>query len=366
MPRLNYSVRRSASILLYDETQNQLYFQSASNLETPLLRGLLVPVDASIAGWILTERQPLIISDTQQDPRHFDKIAKATNVETRSLIGVPLVHKNKVIGVLESINKHNGNFNQEDLEILDALGAQAAVAIENSRLFQQSDLISELAHELRTPLGSLNAASYLLLRQEISQEQRISIINTLIQETHRLSEMVSSFLDFARLEFGRVRYTVSEIQISPLLSDCLAIMSSKLTEKHHTLETDLTENLPEVTGDPDKLKQVFINLISNAIKYTPDGGTLRISTAVSENTVEVRLQDNGPGISADNLPRLFERFYRVPGTEGKIQGTGLGLSISKRIIDAHQGNIKISSVVGEGTTVLVKLPVASTSNSTAS
>ena len=101
---------QAASILLYDETNRQLYFQAATNLETPLMRGLIVPVDASIAGWIVTHRKPLIISDTQKDPRHFNLIAKPTGVETTSLLGVPLITKDKVVGVLEAINKLSGEF----------------------------------------------------------------------------------------------------------------------------------------------------------------------------------------------------------------------------------------------------------------
>ncbi len=140
----------AASILTYDEIKGELYFDAASNLSEPLMRGLVVPAETSIAGWIVANRQPVIISDTQRDPRHFGQIGKATQVTTTSMLGVPLIAKGKVIGVLEAINKLSGDFNQEDQEIISTLAAQAAVAIENARLFQQSDLISEMVHELRT------------------------------------------------------------------------------------------------------------------------------------------------------------------------------------------------------------------------
>ncbi len=117
------SSAEAASILLYDGANNQLYFQATTNLATPIMRGLIVPVDTSIAGWIVTQRQPVIINDTQQDPRHFKQIGKATKVETNSLLGVPMITKDKVIGVLEAINKLSGQFSQEDQDLLLALGS---------------------------------------------------------------------------------------------------------------------------------------------------------------------------------------------------------------------------------------------------
>lgn len=151
----------AASILLYEESKKQLYFQSTTNLDEPFMRGLIVPVDGSIAGWIVTNRRPIIILDAQNDPRHFAKIGKMTNITTTSLLGVPLIAKDKVVGALEAINKRVGDFSLEDQDVLMDLGAQAAVAIENARLFQQSDLIAELIHELRTPLGSLRTAAHI-------------------------------------------------------------------------------------------------------------------------------------------------------------------------------------------------------------
>ncbi|MCK4977848.1 MAG: GAF domain-containing protein, partial [Anaerolineales bacterium] len=165
----------ASSILLFDEGNQELYFEAASNLESPEMKGLIVPVDSSIAGWILTEQKSAIINDVSEDPRHFNQIGKATDIQTLSLLGVPLITKDKVVGVLEAINKLTGQFTEEDQELLMALGAHAAIAIENARLFQQSDLISEFVHELRTPLTSINAAAHLLARPELSTEQTHTI-----------------------------------------------------------------------------------------------------------------------------------------------------------------------------------------------
>lgn len=351
---------QAASILLYDESKQQLYFQAASNLESSLMQGLLVPVDASLAGWILTQRQPTIIRDTQSDPRHFGNIARSTGIETTSLLGIPLITKDKVIGVLEAINKLTGQFNEEDQNILVALGSQAAVAIENARLFQQSDLISELVHELRTPLASLNTASYLLLRPETSDEQRKNLVETIQDETSRLSEMTTSFLDLARLESGRTQFRVEQVNIKDLLEESATLMLGKADEKDQELNLEMADEIPPVSGDRDKLKQVVHNLLGNAIKYTPAGGKIILSAENTQDEVIIRVSDTGVGIPSENISRIFEKFFRVPGSEQTVKGTGLGLSICKRIVRAHKGQIDVVSEVNVGTTVTVHLPIRQT------
>ncbi len=131
----------------------ELYFQAATNPD-PMMRGMVIPMD-SIAGWIVIHREPVRISDVRKDSRYFKNVAQTLSFQTKSLMGVPLITKEKVVGVLEVLNKSNGDFTETDEDMLTVLGAQAAVAIENTRLFQQSDLIAEFVHELRTPLASL-------------------------------------------------------------------------------------------------------------------------------------------------------------------------------------------------------------------
>ena len=147
------SQAEEASILLYNEAKNELHFQAATNMDSPAIRGLSIPVDQSVAGWIVTHREPIIIRDAQTDSRHYDQIGQAIAIETESLLGVPMIHKDKVIGALEAINKKRGQFDTDDQELLMILGAQAAVAIENARLFQQSDLISEFVFYLVTAMS---------------------------------------------------------------------------------------------------------------------------------------------------------------------------------------------------------------------
>ncbi len=345
----------AASILLYDNLTRQLHFQVATNIDEPSARGMVVPLD-SIAGWMVVNRQSVRVDNVQADPRFYGHVDQMTGRPTRSLIGVPLITKNKVVGVLEALNKESGTFTQGDESMLAVLGAQAAVAIENARLFQQSDLISEFVHELRTPLASLSTATYLLLRPEMSREQQEQIIHNIHTETLRLNSMASSFLDLARLESGRVQFRKTYFSIPDLLFECKDIMSSKAEDEHIVICVEASEGLPPCQADRDKMKQVILNLLSNGIKYNRPGGTVTLSASVAELAIYITVEDTGLGIPDEALPHLFEKFYRVHETEETPSGTGLGLSICKQIVQGHGGRIEVTSTVGVGSSFSVVLP----------
>lgn len=346
----------AASILLYDDTARQLYFQVATNIDEPTMRGLIVPLDKSIAGWIVTNRKSLRIDDAQKDDRHFGEVEQTIGFATHSLLGIPLVTKNKVVGVLEVINKKKGRFTDPDESMLSVLGAQAAVAIENARLFQQSDLIAEFVHELRTPLASLSTATYLLLRPEMSREQRDQIVNNIHNETLRLNSLASSFLDLARLESGRVQFRKARFSVADLIYECSDVMVSKAQETNVQIRVDIPNEMPLMEADRDKIKQILLNLISNAIKYNRINGSVIITGTFDANDISISIQDTGMGIPEDSIPHLFEKFYRVREHEGKATGTGLGLSICKQIVQGHNGRIEVKSKMGVGTSFTIHLP----------
>ncbi|MCX6057253.1 MAG: ATP-binding protein [Chloroflexi bacterium] len=349
----------AASILLYEEATQQLYFQNATNLDASTQRGIVVPLEGSIAGWIIKNRQSVRVTDAHDDPRFFSNVEKTTGFTTKSMLGIPLVTKNKIVGVLEALNKHKGKFTDADESMLLVLGAQAAVAIENARLFQQSDLISEFVHELRTPLSSLSTATYLLLRPEMSQEQRDQIINNIHSETIRLNALASSFLDLARLESGRVQFHKSSFSIADLIYECKDVMASKAIEDNIQIRVESPERLPLLEADRDKIKQVLLNLLSNSIKYNRPNGTVMLRAEETEKDIIIYIQDTGLGIPEESLPFLFQKFFRVREHESRVAGTGLGLSICKQIIHGHGGRIEVKSKLGVGTVFMVYLPRSS-------
>ena len=346
----------AASILLYDDTSRQLYFQVSTNIDEPTMRGFVVPIEKSIAGWVVTNRKSVRIDDAHQDLRHFSDIEQTIGFNTQSMLGIPLITKNKVVGVLEVLNKKRGKFTDADESMLSVLGAQAAVAIENARLFQQSDLIAEFVHELRTPLASLSTATYLLLRPEMSREQRDQIVNNIHSETLRLNSLASSFLDLARLESGRVQFRRMRFSVADLLYECRDVMMTKAQENNIQIRIDVPNDMPLMEADRDKIKQVLLNLMSNAIKYNRQNGSVIVTGNFTDTELVIVIQDTGIGIPEDSIPHLFEKFYRVREHENKAQGTGLGLSISKQIIQGHNGRIEVKSKMGVGTSFTIHIP----------
>ncbi|MCZ2127707.1 MAG: GAF domain-containing protein [Anaerolineales bacterium] len=346
----------AASILLFDDASRQLYFQVSTNMDESTRRGIIVPMDGSIAGWIVNNRKSVRLANVHEDERFYSNVEAVTGLSTQSLLGVPLITKNKIVGVLEALNKHNGKFTENDESLLLVLGAQAAVAIENTRLFQQSDLISEFVHEIRTPLSSLSTATYLLLRPEMSQEQRDQIVQNIHNETMRLNALTSSFFDLARLESGRVQYRKTVFSLADLMYECKDIMESKALEDNIHLRVESPEGLPLLDADRDKIKQVFLNLVSNAIKYNRPNGSVLMRAETADNEIIIQIQDTGLGIPEEALPHLFQKFYRVREHEARISGTGLGLSICKQIVQGHGGRIEVKSKMGVGTMFVIYLP----------
>jgi signal transduction histidine kinase len=349
----------AASLLLYDPQSNHLYFEAATNMNATHLGPTAVPIEGSIAGWVYTNNKPLLVADAFTDVRFFREVDLITRTQTRNIIGVPLRAKGKTLGVIEGINKESEAFDQEDLRILQALASQAAIAIENSRLFQQSDLIAEMVHELRTPLASLTAASHLLSKPELPGEQLSIIGNTIFTEVKRLNEMATDFLDLSRLESGRVRFTREPVHLEGLVHECIEVVRPQAAAEKVKILTDFTESISPVQGDRNRLKQVLLNLLTNAIKYNRPEGTISIRLESQGEYVRLDVADTGTGISEESMGHIFERFYRCPETAGSTPGTGLGLVIAKRIVESHLGQITVSSEIGRGSTFSVLLPLKS-------
>ncbi len=348
----------AASLLLYDPHSHLLHFEAASNINGVGPGHHAVPVDNSVAGWVFTHRQPLLIEDALNDPRLFREVDILTRFETRSVLGVPLRTKDKTLGVIEAVNKRSGTFEEEDIRLLETLAAQAAIAIENSRLFKQSDLIAEMVHELRTPLSALAAASHLLQRPNLPEEQRLKLGRTVYEEVERLNGMASDFLEFARLESGRTRLLREPVDLAGLVLETLEVVRLQAEAEGLRLEVDVDRSLTPLQGDRNRLKQLLLNLLTNAIKYNRPGGSIRIWLERQGDEFLLGVSDSGRGIPPESLPHVFDRFFRVPDQEGRVAGTGLGLAIAKRIAESHRGTIEVESTLNVGTTFIVRLPAS--------
>jgi signal transduction histidine kinase len=351
----------AASILLIDPSSGDLRFEAAPNIKPHEMERITVPLDGSIAGWIVKHGEPRVIHDVTKEPEFYNRVDDAIAFKTRSLLGVPMRAHDKVIGVLEALNKNDDNeFYPDDIETLTALANQAAIAIENARLFQQSDFIAEMVHEIRTPLAALKASTVLLQRPDLPAEKRTDIVVTMQGETERLIRMTSEFLDLARLESGRFQLEKAPFDLNRLLHESVDVVIHQAQQKSVTFHLNAVPI--QVMGDRGKIKQVILNMLTNSIKYNRENGhvTIRVRDIEIKGDafVEISVSDTGFGISADNLKNLFQKFFRVADTAGMTQGTGLGLAITRHIVEAHGGQVWAESEHGKGSTFFVTLPVA--------
>ena len=185
-------------------------------------------------------------------------------------------------------------------------------------------------------------------------------MGVIINEADRMTRIVQDLLTLSKIDYGKMEMNISRFPFSRPVRSVYEAAKLNAEQTHgHTLTLSCPDDLPEVDGDRERIEQVLMNIVSNAIKYTPDGGKIQITAGVSGKNVFVRVSDNGIGIPEKDLPRLFERFYRVDKARSRESGgTGLGLSIAREILKEHKGDIRIESVYGEGTDVTITLPIA--------
>lgn len=220
------------------------------------------------------------------------------------------------------------------------------------------EFVADVSHELRTPLTSIKGAVETVLEYpQLDEESKKNFLKMAVEECDRMTRIVSELLVLSRLDNNRTAWKVETFEVSDFCHRLYDIMSVDAGNHGHVLTCSCDEDIPPVTGDKEKLQQVLINIIANAVKYTPDGGRIDISAKADSDSVVISVKDNGMGIPEEDQPRIFERFYRVEKARtSDTGGTGLGLAIAKEIVDAHGGQIWLESKVGEGTKVYVRLP----------
>ncbi len=226
----------------------------------------------------------------------------------------------------------------------------------------RSDFVANVSHELRTPLTSIKGFVETLSEGAIEDPQAAAQFLQIIgQETERMVAIVNDLLELSRIEAGDQDWKPDLVDIAKVVNHSVAACGPQAQAKHITMDKVIESDLPSVRGEESMLLQVFINLVDNAVKYTPEGGHVTVNVEPDGgNKLRVHVADNGFGIPKKHLPRIFERFYRVDkGRSRNMGGTGLGLSIVKHIVEKHHGSISVKSEVGEGTTFTVTLPTAS-------
>jgi signal transduction histidine kinase len=225
----------------------------------------------------------------------------------------------------------------------------------------RSDFVSMVSHELRTPLTSIKAYVDTLQRQDVrfDEETRVSFINVIARETERMTRLINDILDLSRIEAGRLDLKPTLVDLPALISRVVARLEPQLV--NHRIALDMPEDMEPVLAEAGKVEQVLLNLLGNAIKYSPKGGEVALSAKRLKEKAMVSVTDHGIGIPREQLPHIFDKYHRAAsGREGGVRGAGLGLFVTKSIVEAHGGRIWAESSEGEGTTLIFTLPLAST------
>ncbi|MGE5631504.1 MAG: two-component system histidine kinase PnpS [Caulobacteraceae bacterium] len=222
----------------------------------------------------------------------------------------------------------------------------------------RKEFVANVSHELRTPLTTIKSYTETLLDGAVeNKDYTINFLKVINSESERMTRLVKDLLQLSKLDYDKMEWNMKRLNIQNILQDCVYKMDISAKQKNQTLTFETKGEIPEIKGDKDRIEQVFINIISNAIKYTPEEGKIHVSAGTNGNSAEIRIADTGMGIPKEDIPRLFERFYRVDKARSRAMGgTGLGLSIAKNIVEAHKGTIKIESEYGKGTEVIINFP----------
>jgi signal transduction histidine kinase len=361
-----------AVLFLQERPSGDLRIARVSGLDPAQYRRLAVPPGSSLAERVLAAGTTTLVDRQSEYYRagFFERNGLAP-IQSRVVLAVPLKGKAGPIGVLEAINKNKSAFQPEDFSTLEALASQAAVTIESLRLSRQSDLITELIHEIRTPLAALATAATLLDRQDLSESQRHSVLSTFRQEIQRLTDLTDDYLDLARLESGRIQMQSERFSVSALISECMEITSPLVHAQGLNIRQELPREPIDLVADRDKIKQVILNLVSNAVKYNIPGGEVILrafrgpcAAGGDPNGICIEVADTGKGIPSESIPHVFERFFRAQDGSALTRGTGLGLYIARHIVESHHGTITVQSQVGQGTTFSIQLPAVPPDRST--
>lgn len=380
----------ACSIWLQDPDTKDLVCQQATEPQRQVVLGWRLAPGAGFAGWVMKNCRSLNIADAHTDSRHFAGVDQHTNLVTRSLLCVPLVIQQQVIGVLQVIDSQPANFSDNDMTLLENLAGTAAVAIDNARLHQEladhaaqledrveqrtqellvankqlkeldrlkTKLIQDISHELRTPIANLSL--YLDLLKMGNPEKREHYMMVLQEKMKQLTHLTEDILDVFRLDLFKGDVAFQTVDLNEIVAEAVEAFQPQLDRLALDFVLTLAEQPLPTRVEPKQIKQVITNLILNAINYTPSGAiTVKTTYDPVKNEAHLLVQDTGLGIEAEDIPYIFDRFYRGHNlARFKMPGSGLGLSIARDVVRLHNGRIEVESKPGQGSTFSVTLPL---------
>ena len=312
------------------------------------------------------------LSDLAEDERHR---ALLERLGPRSMMVVPIVSRERTLGVMSLLSTTSGRvFARDDLDLAEELGRRAALAVDNARLYRASqdaragaekanrakdEFLATLSHELRTPLTPILGWTVMLRSGTLDPAAIQRGLEVIERNVRAQTQLIGDLLDVSRIITGKLRLEVSPIAVVPVVEAGVEAVRSSAEAKQITLGMELPSEMPTIVGDPDRLQQVVWNLVSNAVKFTPQGGRIDVRLRQDGSFLSLSVTDNGKGIEPEFIPHVFERFRQADSTSTRSHGgLGLGLAIVRHLVELHGGTVHAESGgIGAGSTFTVRLPL---------
>jgi signal transduction histidine kinase len=356
------------AIVLRDDGSAQVMAVAGAGSDEIFPPGTARPLAGSLLEEILRRNQPVYRRDIVS--AEYPEEQELLDLGLRSRLATPLLVGTQTIGMLSLVRSQADAFSMQEIELAGLLGRLVASAVQNIRAYEaerktveelrrlsalRADFVSLVSHELRTPMASVIGSARTLQQRwrELTPEQRESFLELIAGETNRLATLIADVLDTSRIEAGTFSFRFGDVDLGELVRDLVA--TAELASDEVTVRSEVREPLPRVRGDAERLRQVLMNLIDNAIKYSPAGDEIEVRAYAEDGHVHVNVRDNGPGIPHEDRRLIFEKFGRV--TSGNTRpGTGLGLFIARSIAEAHGGTLDVHSVREHGSTFTLSVP----------
>jgi len=326
----------------------------------------------TVLGQSAKKRLPEQIADLVNVPNYPISYMKQTDF--RALLAVPLLRKDRHIGGLVVRRKAAGKFTESVVDLLQTFAAQSVIAIHNARLFHEievkgheleiankhkSEFLANMSHELRTPMNAILGYTELIIDNIYGEvpEKIQRVLERVEKNGQHLLSLINDVLDFSKIEAGRLTLTLTDYSMQDVIQTVATSVEALAAEKNLDLEVMIPKELMTGKGDEQRIAQVLLNLLGNAIKFTEEGGVI-VEATVSNETFLISVSDTGPGLSEADHKKIFEEFHQADGSSTREKGgTGLGLSISKKIVEMHGGHIWVDSIPKKGSTFRFTLPV---------